>query len=196
MPLPPSLSPEEYEALMDAGWRKFGQTLFRPVCRHCAECRPLRIPAAAFTPDRSQQRCLRRNADLEVRCAPPTADAARLDLYRRYQAAQTETKAGRMRSARCRATSGSLSKTPCRVSRFRSGKTDVLRAVAITDITPNTVSGVYHFHDPDCRSRGLGTFALLQTIALAQTLGKALGLLRLLRCGLRQHGLQNPLPAA
>ena len=87
-----ALSPAEYEALMNSGWRKFGRTLFRPVCRECAECRPLRIPAAAFVPDRSQARCLRRSADLEVRHAPPVADAVRLDLYRRYQAAQSETK--------------------------------------------------------------------------------------------------------
>ncbi len=49
---------------------------------------------------------------------------------------------------------------------------ELLRAVALTDITPKVVSGVYHFHEPDCRERSLGTFVMLHTIALAQRLGK------------------------
>ncbi len=166
------LAPDEYEALMDRGWRKFGQTLFRPVCRTCAECRPLRIPAAVFAPDRSQQRCLRRNTDLQVRFAPPVADAARLDLYRRYQAAQTETKGWPDAERTMDSYKRQFVQNPVPSVEISIWEADVLCAVAITDITPNTVSGVYHFHDPDCRSRSLGTFALLQTIALAQALNK------------------------
>ena len=51
---------------------------------------------------------------------------------------------------------------------------EILCAVALTDVTPHVVSGVYHFHAPDdaLRKRGLGTFVMLQTIALAQKLGK------------------------
>ncbi len=166
------LSPAEYEDLMNRGWRKFGQTLFRPVCQTCAECRPLRIPTAAFIPDRSQQRCLRRNADLEVRFASPVADAARLDLYRRYQAAQTETKGWPDAERTQSSYKHQFVQNPVPNIEISIWENDVLRAVALTDITPNTVSGVYHFHDPDCRSRSLGTFALLQTILLAQKLEK------------------------
>lgn len=166
------LAPDEYEALMNTGWRKFGQTLFRPVCRNCAECRPLRIPVAGFTPDRSQTRCLRRNADLEVRHAPPIADAVRLDLYRRYQAAQTETKGWPDGERTLGSYTRQFVQNPVPSVEISIWEDKVLRAVAITDITPNTVSGVYHFHDPDCRSRSLGTFALLQTVALAQALNK------------------------
>lgn len=166
------LSPDEYEALMEWGWRKFGRTLFRPICQSCAECRPLRIPAAAFTPDRSQQRCRRRNADLEVRYAAPSADATRLDLYRRYQATQTELKGWPDTEQTLQSYRRQFVQNPMPGVEISIWEADVLRAVAITDITPNTVSGVYHFHDPDCRSRSLGTFALLETIALAQKLEK------------------------
>ncbi len=166
------LSPGEYETLMNAGWRKFGQTLFRPVCEACAECRPLRIPAAEFIPDRSQQRCLRRNADLEVRYTPPAADALRLDLYRRYQAAQTETKGWPDAERTLGSYQRQFTQNPVPSIEISIWEDSTLRAVAIADITPNTVSGVYHFHDPDCRSRSLGTFALLQTIELAKSLQK------------------------
>lgn len=166
------LSPAEYEDLMNAGWRKFGQTLFRPVCQSCAECRPLRIPATEFIPDRSQTRCLRRNADLEVRHACPIADAVRLDLYKRYQASQTETKGWPDAERTMGSYKRQFTQNPVPSIEVSIWEDDTLRAVAITDITPNTVSGVYHFHDPDCRSRSLGTFALLQTIELAKSLQK------------------------
>ncbi len=166
------IAPEDYERLMDAGWRKFGPMLFRPICRDCAECRPLRIPAAEFIPNRSQQRTWRKNADLEVRYAPPSADAARLDLYRRYQAAQSAQKGwpDTERTANSYKFQFVQNPLPCiEVSVWEAG---ALRAVVIADITPNIVSGVYHFHDPDSKSRGLGTFAMLHTIALARRLGK------------------------
>ncbi len=166
------LSPDEYEALMNAGWRKFGQTLFRPVCQSCTECRPLRIPAVAFTPDRSQERCPRKNADLEVRLALPVADTARLNLYRRYQAAQTETKGWPDAERTLDSYTRQFVQNPLPSIEISIWEDDLLRAVVITDITPSTVSGVYHFHDPDYRSRSLGTFALLQTIALARMLQK------------------------
>lgn len=166
------LTPDEYEGLMNSGWRKFGQTLFRPVCRTCAECQPLRIPAAEFVPDRSQARCLRKNADLEVRYAPPTADAQRLGLYRSYQATQTVLKGWPDTDRTLGSYRRQFVQNPVPSVEISIWENEVLRAVAITDLTPNTVSGVYHFHDPDCRSRSLGTFAILQTIILAQTLGK------------------------
>ena len=166
------LSPEEYERLMNQGWRKFGATLFRPVCDHCAECRPLRISTAEFTPDRSQQRCWRKNADLAVRCAPPTVDATRLGLYRRYQAEQSAAKGwpDAERTAQSYARQFVQNSLPSiEISIWESG---TLRAVVITDITPSCISGVYHFHDPNCRLRGLGTYALLHTIELARRLEK------------------------
>ena len=166
------ISPAEYEDLMNRGWRKFGAMLFRPICDQCAQCRPLRIPTAQFTPDRSQQRNWRRNADLEVHHAPPSVDAMRLDLYRRYQASQTETKGWPEAERMAKSYARQFVHNPLPSVEISIWEQDALRAVVITDVTPSTVSGVYHFHDPDCRSRGLGTYALLHTIELARRLGK------------------------
>jgi arginine-tRNA-protein transferase len=49
---------------------------------------------------------------------------------------------------------------------------DRLCAVLITEVTPNVVSGVYHFWDPDYAERGLGTFCMLHTLDLARRLQK------------------------
>ena len=164
------LSPQEYEDLMNRGWRKFGPMLFHPVCQGCAECRPLRILAAEFTPDRSQRRTLNRNADLIVRYAPPTVDAARLDLYRRYHAAQAVHKGWPDTDRTERGYVFQFIRNPLPAVEISVWEGDTLRAVALTDVTPNVVSGVYHFHEPDCRARGLGTFVMLHTIELARRL--------------------------
>ena len=167
------IAPSEYEALMNRGWRKFGPMLFRPVCRACDECRPLRIPAGDFTPDRSQRRAWSRNADLSVRYETPTFDGARLDLYRRCQASQTELKDWPDAERTARSYKFQFLQNPLPAVEISVWEGDTLRAIALADVTPDVVSGVYHFHDPDCRERGLGTLVMLHTIELARRLGKA-----------------------
>jgi len=166
------LSPQEYEDLMNQGWRKFGPMLFHPVCGGCRECRSLRIPADRFTPDRSQRRTLAHNADLTVRYAQPTVDAARLELYRRYHAAQAVYKGWPDGDRTEKGYVFQFVRNPLPAVEISVWEGAILRAVALTDVTPNVVSGVYHFHEPDCRARGLGTFVMLHTIELARRIGR------------------------
>ena len=166
------LSPEEYEERMNTGWRKFGSLLFRPVCAGCRECRPIRIDVGRFAPDRSQRRALRRNADLTVRLAAPGVDAARLRLFHRYQAAQSERKDWPQTQPDAQEYARSFVRNPLPAVEISAWEGDALRAIVLTEVTPNTVSGIYHYHDPDHRDRGLGTFGMLQTLALARRLGK------------------------
>ena len=164
------LPPEEYEALMNRGWRKFGPQLFRPICNGCRECRPIRIDAEAFAPDRSQRRAFGRNEDLTVRLDPPTVDAARMDLFRRYHTEQAALKGWPDSERTAEAYAFQFVHNPVPAIEISIWEGGVLRAIALTDVTPNVVSGVYHYHDPDCRERSLGTFVMGQTIALAQKL--------------------------
>lgn len=164
------LSPQEYEDLMNQGWRKFGPMLFHPICEGCRECRPLRILTDQFTPDRSQRRTLTRNADLSVRYSQPSVDAARLDLYRRYHASQALYKGWPDTDRTEKSYVFQFVRNPVPAVEISVWEGDLLRAVALTDVTPNVVSGVYHFHEPDCRPRGLGTFVMLHTIELARRL--------------------------
>lgn len=167
-----SLSPDEYEQRMNAGWRKFGALLFHPVCRGCRECRPIRIDVERFAPDRSQRRALQRNADLKVCLAVPHVDAGRLNLFHRYHAAQSERKGwpGARRDAQEYAANFLHNPLPAVEISLWEGQE--LRGIVLTEVTPNTVSGIYHYHDPDCRDRSLGTFGMLQTLELARRLEK------------------------
>ena len=167
------LSPEEYEARMNAGWRKFGHVLFHPVCTDCRECRPIRIPVAGFTLDRSQRRVLKHcRARFEVRFATPTVDDARLRLYNRYHAQQEVRKGWPASEKSADDYHFSFVQSPLPAVEISVWEGEALRSVVLTDLTPNVVSGVYHYYDPDLRDAGIGVFSLLQTIDLAHLMGK------------------------
>ena len=67
----PGERPGLYHSLMDLNFRRLGPVAYHPACEGCQACRALRVPTAAFRPDRSQRRCLARNADLSVEVRPP-----------------------------------------------------------------------------------------------------------------------------
>ena len=166
------LSAAEYEQKMDEGWRKFGPVLFHPICAECSECRPLRIRVAEFIPSRSQRRALAKNADLIVRYGRPTVDDTRLALYNRYHTKQELQKGWPEGERSADDYAFSFVHNPVPAVEISVWEGETLRAIVLTDVTPSTVSGVYHYYEPEGESRSLGTFAMLQTIILAQKLTK------------------------
>lgn len=154
---------------LHAGFRRSGEHIYRPACRTCRACVAARIPVAAFRPDRSQRRCLDRNRDLSVTEAEARIDEERFTLYRRYIAARHA--GGGMDGVDAvdiaRFVSSSWSDT--RFLELRLG--GALVAVAVTDRSEVGLSAVYTFFEPTLAPRGLGTFAILSQISLAQRLG-------------------------
>src|SRR5689334_17415653 len=87
-----ALSPAEYALRLKAGWRRFGHTMFHPQCPSCSACRSLRVVVERFRPDRSQRRAFKANADVELRVGAPRVTRAKLALYDRYHAFQSDLK--------------------------------------------------------------------------------------------------------
>jgi leucyl-tRNA---protein transferase len=168
----PILSAAEYERLMDRGYRKFGPIFFRPMCVGCSECRPIRIPVATFTPDRSQRRAWKRNEHLEVRCGKPAVDTQRLELYQAYHSGQARRKGWSEKQRDAEDYEFIFATSPLEAVEITLWEGERLRAVVLTDITPNVVSGVYHFYDPDLYPQSIGTYCMLQTLELARRLDK------------------------
>jgi arginine-tRNA-protein transferase len=168
----PFIQAAEYQELMNQGYRKFGALAFRPVCPSCRACRPIRISVPDFKPDRSQRRARRDNQHLEVRHAPPTVDDTRLDLLHRYQAAQTERKGWPDSEKDGEEYAFSFVENPLPAVEISLWEADRLCAVVLTEVTPDAVSGIYHFYDPELYHQGVGTYCMLRTIDLARELGK------------------------
>jgi arginine-tRNA-protein transferase len=152
---------------MDLNFRRLGRVVYRPACAECAECRQLRVPAAAFRPSRSQRRCQARNRDLVVTAGPPTLTDEKLDLYERYLRRRHD---GAMDGSREELegflyVSGIETVEVCYRAQGR------LVAVGIQDEEPDALSAVYCYFEPDLPERGLGTFNVLRLIAEAARRG-------------------------
>ena len=99
-------------------------------------------------------------------------NAARLDLYRRYHAAQNFRKSWETEEIDAEDYTFRFLHTTVPAVEVSVWDGDSLCAVALTESTPNTVSGIYHYYDPQHLDRSLGTFAILHVIDLARQLGK------------------------
>lgn len=158
-----------YMALVRAGFRRSGRNVYRPYCPGCMCCIPIRVPAADFSPDRVQRRTWRRNADLRVSIVAADFDAEHYALYLRYQRARHSGEA--MASASPEEYMDFLvcSWMETWFVEFRRGTE--LVALAVVDHLDDGLSAVYSFFDPEDSKSSLGTYAILQLIAMTKRLG-------------------------
>lgn len=162
--------PAIYPAALAQGFRRSGGHVYRPQCAHCMACVPVRIDVDAFRPNRSQRRCLQRNADLRLIDSAPARCGEVFELYRRYL--RSRHPKGGMDEPRPEDFDGFLSAiwSPTRFLRFEQpdGR---LMGVAVSDLLSNGLSAVYTFFEPDAASRSLGTWGILKQIEWARALG-------------------------
>lgn len=158
-----------YGAALERGFRRAGGHLYLPHCGHCRACTPCRIDVEHFAPDRAQKRCLKRNADIGITESMAGYNAERHSLYERYL--RSRHAGGGMDEADASDFRRFLTApwSPTLFLEMRLNKR--LVGVAVTDVCTNGLSAVYTFFDPDEQVRSLGTFAILQQVALAKRRG-------------------------
>src|SRR6187402_2617729 len=157
--------PRIYDLAAQRGYRRAGGHVYHPQCNGCRACIACRVPVGRFRPDRSQRRCVARNADVSVHVAAATYSDEYFALYRRYLRARHPD--GGMDDARPEDFARFLytAWSPTRFVEFR--KDHRLIAVAVTDFCASGLSAVYTYFDTAQSERALGTFAILTQIRLA-----------------------------
>ncbi len=164
-----SMSGAVYRALMDRGFRRSGRVFYRPMCRHCNQCIPIRVPTATFAPSKSMRRVWRKNADVRVATGDRTPSDEKHELYAAYLAAQHD---GTMPSNRTSFEDFLYDPpTPCREFCYYLGRR--LVGVSLLDETPGALSSIYMFFDPRERHRSLGTYSILWELAYCRSAGIA-----------------------
>lgn len=157
-----------YQQFMDAGFRRSGQVVYQPMCRHCRACLPLRVPVAAFQPSKSQRRVLRRNEDLRLRVGTPTPTTEKFEIYQRYQ---THWHDGAMAGAWAEFVEFLYtSPVPSIETEYRDANGRLI-GVGICDVTSQALSSVYFYFDPAESARSPGTWSILREIELARQMG-------------------------
>jgi arginyl-tRNA--protein-N-Asp/Glu arginylyltransferase len=159
------------DVLSHQGFRRSQNVLYRPSCAGCAACLSARIVVSGFAPTRGQRRVLRRNAALERVTRSPWATETQYALFRRYLDARHAT--GGMADMDMGEFAAMIEESPVRsrvIEYYRpapvaSGRQ--LAAVCLTDFLSDGVSMVYSFFDPDLQASSLGSFIILDHIAIA-----------------------------
>lgn len=164
-----ALSTPIYSSLVEQGFRRSGDYVYRPGCRGCSACKSLRIPVRDFRLSRRHRRCLTANGDVCVHVIPPTFRSEHFELYRRYVAQR-------------HAGSQMADPTPQQYLEFLTTSWGEslfyefrehgrLLAVSAVDQLTSGLSAVYTFYEPSCSRRSLGTLAIVWLIREAQQLG-------------------------
>lgn len=157
-----------YEVALTRGYRRAGGQVYRPHCTGCRACVACRIPVPMFRPDRAMRRCLKRNADLDIRVAQASYSDERFALYQAYLKSRHAD--GGMDDALPEDFARFLFTDWSRTSFIEFRAAGRLIAVAVTDVFRDALSAVYTFFDPAELARGPGTFAILSQIEYARSL--------------------------
>lgn len=163
----------EAEALHDrlsrAGFRRSHNIAYAPVCPSCQACVPIRIPVAAFQPDRTQRRIARANLDLDGYEVPARATAEQFHLFQRYQSARHGE--GDMATMSFYDYRAMVEDTPIEtiMVEYRDPAGSLVGA-CLTDRLGDGLSAVYSFFAPGLDRRSLGTYAVLWLVDRAKSL--------------------------
>lgn len=164
------LSPQSYETLLEHGFRRSGDHVYRPWCNNCKQCHAVRIPVDKFVANRSQRRCRKLNQDLELKWLSGELTEEQYALYQLYQ--HHRHSGGSMAESSFEETEQFLLASWSEVRFLEMRLSRKLVAVAATDFQPRSLSAVYTFFRPEMSKRSLGSYAILQQIHHARHLGK------------------------
>lgn len=164
------LSAQQFDRLLEAGYRRSGWFFYRTQCPNCRACEPLRLEVNCFQPSRSQRRAQKRGAEhLRIEIAAPAVDTRRVELFNRHRVERGLSREGGVVGEHDYRSF--LINSYTEVSELSLWVEDKLIGVSITDVGLTSLSAVYCFFDPDYEWLNPGTYAILQQIRLAQALG-------------------------
>lgn len=183
LPIRP-LGPEEMQRRLEAGDRRQGLLLYRPTCPTCRACEAIRLDAKSFIGSRTQRRIHQRGLrELRVSIGPTEVNHQRVALYNAHKHGRRLLGDGESIDA---AGYAAFLVDSCADSfelRYHLGER--LVGVAICDRASDGLSAVYTYYDPAVSRLSVGTFSIMEQLALCRRWG-----LRWLYLGLFVHGCQ------
>ena len=178
------LSRDELGERLAAGDRRQGLLLYRPNCPSCQACEAIRLDATTFLGSRTQRRIHRvGRRELIVSIGPPEVDHRRVALYNAHKYGRRLLGDGESIDA---AGYAAFLVDSCADSfELRYHLDARLVGVAICDRSSDAISAVYTYYDPAVARLSIGTFSIMEQLALCRRWS-----LRWLYLGLFVHGCE------
>ena len=82
----PEIAPNDglYDSLINNGFRRSGDHIYRPHCNDCNACISVRIACGDFVPSKQQKRCAKKGLRFSQRTQPACFDQQHYELFERY----------------------------------------------------------------------------------------------------------------
>lgn len=157
--------------LLQSGFRRSQNMLYRPHCASCKACKSVRLRLGDFTPDTAERRILRKNKHLTAAHGAALSSPALHDLFSRYQLSRhADGGMAGMTESDLRAMIEEHT-GHARLMTAADGTGRIVCAMLYDDI-PDGVSAVYSFFDPALSAQSLGTWMIVTLATWAQAQGK------------------------
>jgi len=162
---------EDYQNMLEHGWRRFGKMHFVPECKNCTKCISMRIDVANYKFSRSEKRVFKKNASTKLYIQAPSLTLEHLRLYDKYHFHMSEKKQWSYSSIEPAEYDRSYIQGKDEFTKeFLYVRDNKLIGVTLVDILPKAVSAIYCFYDHDYEDLSIGKFSILTQIKIAREL--------------------------
>jgi arginine-tRNA-protein transferase len=157
-----SINQNTFQDLIEKGFRRSGQYIYKPNCKSCTACIPIRLSVKKFLPSKTQKRTYKKHGYFTIREAPLSFKKNHFDLYLKYQNNRHSFINNEQNNLDEYNDFLIKSNVKSKFIEFWDG--DLLKIVSIVDILSDGISAVYTFYDPDDDKVSYGTYSIVWLI--------------------------------
>ena len=154
-----NVNSKNFKSLISQGFRRSGQYVYKPNCKNCKACIPIRLLASNFKASRSQKRLKKYLNKLSVELLPLNFNEEHYNLYVNYQ---NKRHRNNDKSEDDVADYNDFlinSNVNSKLVEFRLN--NQLKIITIIDIIDDGISAVYTFYDCSDQKLSLGTMSII-----------------------------------
>lgn len=157
------------QALVERGWRRFGNYYSRPQCQNCKDCLNLRIDVKNYVFSKSAKRAFKKASPIRYVVQSPTISTEHLKLYDKYHRFMEQKRGWQYYALKPQSyhelyVSGAHNFGKEVLYFFE----DKLIGVDLIDFLDDGISSIYFYYDPDFEKFSLGRLSLYEQILLAK----------------------------
>ena len=157
-----SINQNTFQDLIEKGFRRSGQYIYKPNCKSCTACIPIRLSVKKFLPSKTQKRTYKKHGYFKIREAPLSFKKNHFDLYLKYQNKRHSFINNEQNNLDDYNDFLIKSNVKSKLIEFWDG--DLLKIISIVDIVSDGISAVYTFYDPDDDKVSYGTYSIIWLI--------------------------------